>query len=471
MKTNLKKNIAYNFIYQILILLLPFITAPYLSRTIGANGVGIYSFSQSIALYFTYFTLLGLSNYGNRSIAAVQSDRKARSELFWEIYAMQLLMSFISIAVYIIYIIFFSVDIISALIMIMWVVSAMFDVNWFFFGMEQFKLTVIRNTVIKTLSVVSIFVFIHSSEDIYLYIGIMAFSTLLSQLCLWPYMRKFVDFCKPSWNGIKRHFKPNFKLFIPIIAASVYNIMDKIMLGYMSDMSEVGYYENAEKIIKMVQSLIVAVGTVMLPRISAMFSKNEDNQSRKYFDTAMEAVIIYVSVVIFGIMSIKEVFTDVYFGEGYAKTSVLLGYLIVTVFFFGIGNVLRTQYLIPKKLDKIYIHSAIFGAVLNLVANFILIPFMASTGASIATIIAEVSVCCYQFYMVRKDISFRKYIPSVIACMTSGAIMYIILQFIPVFDNKILYLFTLVLCGFVVFVPLVLVFILARSKLKKFKNK
>ena len=164
------------------------------------------------------------------------------------------------------------------------------------------------------------------------------------------------------------------------------------------------HLEKVEKIIKMVQSLIVAVGTVMLPRISAMFSKNEDNQSRKYFDTAMEAVIIYVSVVIFGIMSIKEVFTDVYFGEGYAKTSVLLGYLIVTVFFFGIGNVLRTQYLIPKKLDKIYIHSAIFGAVLNLVANFILIPFMASTGASIATIIAEVSVCCYQFYMVRKDI-------------------------------------------------------------------
>ena len=156
---NLKKNILFNFAYQILALVLPFITAPYLSRTIGAEGVGVYSFSQSIALYFTYITLLGLSNYGNRAIAEVQDDENKRSKIFFEIYSMQFCSFLISIFLYLVYVIFFSVNHIAAIIMIGWVVSAAFDINWFFFGMEQFKLTVIRNTIIKIISVACIFIF------------------------------------------------------------------------------------------------------------------------------------------------------------------------------------------------------------------------------------------------------------------------------------------------------------------------
>ena len=160
---NLKKNILFNFAYQILALILPFITAPYLSRTIGAEGVGVFSFSQSIALYFTYITLLGLSNYGNRAIAEVQDNENKRSKIFFEIYTMQLLAFIISVSLYIIYVLFFSVNKTAAVIMIGWVVSAAFDINWFFFGMELFKLTVVRNTLIKIISVICIFVFVHQS--------------------------------------------------------------------------------------------------------------------------------------------------------------------------------------------------------------------------------------------------------------------------------------------------------------------
>lgn len=467
MKSNVKKNIAYNCIYQILILILPFITAPYLSRTIGAEGVGTYSFSQSIAMYFTYITVLGLSNYGNRSIASVLDDKEERSKVFFEIYAMQLIMFCLSIVAYIIYIIFFSIDRFAAILMVMWVLSSMLDINWFFFGMEQFKLTVIRNTCIKIVSVICIFVFVHSSEDVYKYIGIMTCSTLVSQCCLWPYMRKFVYFIKPDWKGIVRHFKPNLKLFIPVIAASMYNMMDKIMLGYMIDMKEVGFYENAEKIIKIIQSLIVAVGTVMLPRMTALFSQPQENVGNKYFDFSMEAVIIYVCAAIFGILSVADVFTELYFGPGFEKTGLLLRLLIITVFFFGIGNVLRTQFLIPKEMDRIFITSSLIGAGLNLIVNVLLIPKFASVGASIATIFAEVSVCVYQFAMVREYINIFRYLPSIITYTGIGLFMYIILQQLPLIDNTFLYFGEQVLIGGIIYVSLVGISLLVKNKCRK----
>ena len=425
---NLKKNILFNFAYQILALILPFITAPYLSRTIGAEGVGVFSFSQSIALYFTYITLLGLSNYGNRAIAEVQDNENKRSKIFFEIYTMQLLAFIISVSLYIIYVLFFSVNKTAAVIMIGWVVSAAFDINWFFFGMELFKLTVVRNTLIKIISVICIFVFVHTPRDQYLYMLIMVVSTLLSQICLWPYLQRYVHFVKPSWKGVLSHVKPNLKLFIPVIAASLYNMMDKVMLGYLSDMKDVGFYENADKIVKMIQSLIVAIGTVMLPRMTSLFANAKNQQGKKYLDLSFRVVFIYVSAAIFGILSISSEFCTLYFGTGFEKTGTLLNVLVLTVFFFGAGNVLRTQLLIPQKKDEIYIRSAILGAVLNLIVDLALIPRYGSYGAAVATVLAEVVVCVYQFLSVRSEINILKYLSEAFIFLFCGGIMYLILD-------------------------------------------
>ena len=462
----LKKNIVYNFLYQVLVLILPFITAPYLARTIGANGIGIYSFSQSIALYFTYITVLGLSNYGNRTIAEVQNDREKRSIKFWEIYTMQMTTFFISCIIYILYICFFSVDKVSSTIMLIWVLSALFDINWFFFGIEQFKLTVIRNMLIKIFSVICIFCFVHNENDIYKYILIMACSTLLSQIVLWPYLKKFVDFKRVKWNNVKKHYKPNIILFIPVIAVSLYKIMDKIMLGYISNMTEVGYYENAEKIITMVESLIVAIGTVMLPRMSNIFSNGNKESENQYFDFSMIAVIIYSCAVMFGLISIKDVFTEIYFGKEFMKTGVLIGYLAITILFFGIGNVLRTQYLIPLKLDDIYIKSAILGAIVNFIINAIMIPKFNSIGAAIGTVFAEIIVSMYQFYKVRNKVHLKKYIPELIYFIVSGYFMSFIIKLLPKQNNNVITLIMDIVIGGIVYIIFTIIYFFIKKNYK-----
>ena len=460
----LKQNIMYNFIYQILIMVLPFITAPYLSRKIGASGVGVYSFSQTVATYFTYITTLGLSNYGNRSIASVQNDREKRSKSFSEIYCMQALCFLVSIILYAVYIIFFSVDKIAALIMSIWVVSSLFDINWLFFGLEKFKLTVIRNTLIKVLSVGCIFLFVKSKDDIYIYILIMALSTFLSQVCLWPYVKQDIDFTLPRWCDIKKHIKPNLILFLPVISVSLYRMMDKIMLGYMCTMEEVGFYENAEKIISMVQSLIVAVGTVMLPRMTSIYSSEKENQGNHYFDLSMTAVIVYVSAAAFGLLSIKDVFTRVYFGSGFERTSEILALLTITLIFFGAGNVLRTQYIIPKKEDEIYIKSAFWGALVNLIVNSILIGKYGGVGAAIGTICAEAVVCIYQFVKVKADISILHFFPVLIRYTVFGLIMYIVIRNLPVVNNDIITLIMYIAVGAAVYLLFVTLDLFWRRK-------
>lgn len=463
----LKKNIMYNFIYQILIMVLPFITAPYLARKIGASGVGVYSFSQTVATYFTYITTLGLGNYGNRSIASVQNDKVKRSNTFSEIYCMQVLCFLISIILYAIYIIFFSVDKIAALIMSIWVVSGLFDINWLFFGLEKFKLTVIRNTLVKILSVGCIFLFVKGKDDVYIYILIMALSTLISQISLWPYVKQDIDFSLPKWRDIKKHIKPNLILFLPVISVSLYRMMDKIMLGYMCTMDEVGFYENAEKIISMVQSLIVAVGTVMLPRMTSIYSSENENQGNHYFDLSMTAVIMYVSAATFGLFSIKDVFTRVYFGNGFERTAEILALLAITLIFFGTGNVLRTQYIIPKKKDSIYIKSAFLGALINLIVNSLLIGKYGGVGAAIGTICAEAVVCIYQFVKVRADISIIHFLPALIRYAILGLIMYIVIKNLPAVDNDIITLIIYIAVGAVVYMLFVILDLFWRKKTKR----
>ncbi len=425
------KNILYNLAYQILAIILPLITAPYLSRVIGPTGVGIYSFSHSVALYFTYFTLLGLTNYGNRAIAAVQADIEERSKQFCEIYAMQLLCFAGSMLAYLLYSFFLSKDITAALLMILTVASSALDINWFFFGMEEFKLTVIRNAIIKIISFISIFVFVRDSGDIYIYIAIMSVSALLSQILLWPFLRNRIRFRMPTWKGIVRHFKPNLILFVPVIAVSVYKLMDKLFLGYMAAMDQVGFYENAERIITIAATVITAIGTVMLPRMSSMKANNLEAESNRYLDNTMLGVLAYTNAVMFGIFAVANEFAVTYYGNDFKQTGVLMCYLAVTVLFLGCGNVVRTQYLIPQKRDGIYLRSAILGAVVNCVLNSILIPLLSSTGAAIGTICAEFAVCFYQMYAVRQALHIRRYLRWECVFGLIGGIMYFVVRSIP----------------------------------------
>lgn len=423
-----KKNFLYNIVYQILILLIPLVTVPYISRVLGSSGVGIYSYTYSIVYYFMMFAMLGLNNYGNRSIAKVRDDEVKLSKTFKEIYCMQIITSVSMIILYFLYLIIFNVKYKEiALIQSMYVISCLFDINWFFFGIEKFKLTVTRNTLIKILSLVFIFLFVKNENDVWIYTLIASGSILLSQLFLCPFVKKYINNSDIKFKNILKHFKPCLKLFLPVVAVTIYKVMDKTMIGWFSNVSEVGFYESAEKIINVPNAIIAALGTVMLPRMSNLYAKNKDEESKKVIDKSINLMMFLAFAMTFGLICISENFSLIFFGQGFEKSGIIIILLSITILFLSWGNVIRTQYLIPKEYDKIYIESAFLGAIVNLIFNLIFIPKYKSIGACIGTIFAELSVMLYQTISIKDELPIKKYIKDIIPFFIRSIIMFMII--------------------------------------------
>lgn len=422
--SQLKRNLIYNILYQLLIIILPLITVPYISRILGAEGIGIYSYTYSIIYYFMLASMIGINNYGNRVIAKVRENRKELSKSFLSIYFIQIFMTFIMIILYLIYITFFDNKYLTiAIIQILFLISCFFDTNWFFFGLEKFRITVVRNIIIKIISLVLIFILVKNGNDLWIYTIIMGLSVLLSQLVLIPFLIKEINLVKISKKDIIVHLKPCFTLFIPVIAISLYKIMDKIMIGAMSTMVEVGIYEQAEKIINIPLSLIAALGNVMLPRISNLVSKGKNEKIELYIKKSISFIMFLAFPICFGLISISKTFIPIFLGSDFNKSVIIVYYLSFTVLFISFANIIRTQFLLPKEKDKLYITSVIIGAIINLSINYLLIPHYKSIGAAIGTIVAEFLVMFIQVFFIRKELPIKQYIIDIIPFLLKSLIM------------------------------------------------
>lgn len=446
---SLKLNFLYNSIYQILIIILPLITAPYISRVLGPEGIGVYSYTYSIAYYFVLVAMLGVNNYGNRSVARVRDNQEKLNNVFSQIYYLQFSIAIISTITYL----FFCLNEtttsrVASLLQIFYVISAAFDITWFFSGLEEFGITVARSIVVKIVTVISIFLFVKDQNDTLIYVFIMSFSILVNQLIVWPFLSKKVKFQKPNLREILSHLKPNLILFIPVVAVSLYKVMDKILLGNMVTVEAVGFYESAEKVINIPMGIITALGTVMLPRTSNLVSQGKNNESLALIRKSNLFVAVLSMAMCSGISSISNNFVPVFFGPGYDQVVDLLIGLSITIPFISCANVIRTQYLIPRSLDKSFITSVISGAIVNLILNLIFIPKYKALGAVIGTIVAEIVVCLIQLISVRKVLKLKNIIKDFFICGLSGAGMYFIVRKISLWPiNSILCLILQILLG------------------------
>lgn len=426
--SSIKKNFMYNVLYQLLLIILPLITTPYISRVLGSEGLGTYTYTYTIANYFMLVAMLGVKNYGNRSIAAVRDDKKKLTRVFWEIYGLQFICSVLAMVVYLGYVLIVETEYqIIALIQGIYVFSGLLDISWLFFGVEKFKITVTRNIVIRLIDLACVFIFVRTRGDLWKYALIMTLGTLCSQGYLWFYVRRLVGWYRPKLVDLKKHIVPELILFIPIIAVSLYTMMDKVMLGQMSTMSEVGYYEGAAKILNIPTGVITALGTVMLPRMSNLAARGKIKESGQYIYNSMIFAMFLASGMMFGIAGIAEDFVPLFLGEEYESCVLLIRVMAPTVPFVSWANVIRTQYLIPNHEDKSYIISVVLGAAANLAVNFSLIPSLGALGAIIGTVCAEGTVCVSQTLLVRKKLELTRYLKNTVMYFVFGAVMFLII--------------------------------------------
>jgi len=459
-RSNLKMNIIYQMIYELLALALPLITSPYISRRLGAEGLGVYSYTYSIASYFGLFSMLGVKNHGNREIAKCKGQDREINSTFSNIYAVQVCTSLIALFSYIVFAALQTENRLYYFIQILYLLSCAMDISWFYFGIEQFKITVTWNSIIKLLNFITVFLFVQDKNDLWKYSLIMALSMLLSQLALWKNFHKYANCVTPNFLIIKQHFKSMTVLFVPVLAVSLYNIMDKIMVGALSTKTELGYYENSEKIINCVKTVLTSFGTVMMPRMSRLVAEKDEIRSQKYMRISFELIMLLAVAFSFGIASVAPVFAPIYWGKEFSPCAILMSALSVSLPFSAIANIIRTQYIIPHNYDKQYIIAVIAGGLINLFINGMLIHKYGAFGAVVGTIMAETVVCCVQCAFARHDINIREYFSLFLLYCAMGIIMFVSVAIADKFlMQSIMGLIGRIMVGIIVYVILTLIYL------------
>lgn len=433
MKQNsITKNYIYNLIYQLLIIIIPIILIPYISRTLLSNAVGEYSYSFSIVSYFVTFSMLGIIYYGNRQISIKKDNQKELNQTFWGIFIFKAIISFIALIIYFLLISFIIKTDNKQLYLIqgIFILAVFFDISWFFTGVENFKSILIRNLIIKLSSIILIFMLIKKPEDLIIYAIILAASELIGQALMWISLPKYkIKFNKSSLKEYEvfKHGKGLFVLFLPRAAIQIYTTVNVTMLGFYTNNNEVAYYDYANKIVSILLAIVTSVGIVMLPRISSMKHGNKTKEINVMLDQSLR-IMFYIGIpIMFGLMAVSNLFVPWFLGESFSYVSVLLLYLPIKIIFVMISNVTGIQYLIPHNRNKEFFISSLLGGIISIAFNIIFIKSLGSLGAVFSLVLAELVVAIAQIYFIRKDLPILKSILKTWRIVLAGFIMFVVI--------------------------------------------
>ncbi len=446
-----KKNYVYNVIYQVLLIIVPFIVTPYVSRVLAPEGIGQFSFSQSLITYFTLFAALGFGYYAQREIAKKRDDAYKRSCLFWEIFLCRLIPTAICLAVNFVLALTYVYGNYSTLMMIMScnIAAVAVDVSYYFQGMEDFKKIVFRNVLVKIITVALIFVFVNSSDDVWLYALINFGMSVVGNLTLWIGLPSYLVKVKLTDLHPMRHIPGTLRLFIPTMVVSIYAVLDKTLIGLITQSNaQNGYYEQADKIVKIALTVITCLGSVMIPRNTSEWQKGNKDKVKSNIYFASKFVWFLGTAFAFGLAAATFNFNGWFFGAGYEPVNAIICILSSLSLVIGLSNVIGVQFIIPTGKDKLFMLSVVTGALVNLTLNIPLIYFYGAFGAAIATIVAECSVTALQLICVRKELDIKKILFGGIKNIVAGGAMFAaILPISLKLSSNVGYTFLIIIIG------------------------
>ena len=419
------KNYAYNLSYQLLVIILPIITTPYVTRVFSSEDLGTYGYFNSIVTYFILLATLGVANYGTKEISGhLQEIRKN----FWGIYTLQLGATFVSILLYALFCLMLpSMQNPVAYILGLSLVSKGIDISWLFQGLEDFRKITVRNITVKLVGVISIFLFVKSANDLYLYVFLLTIFELLGQLSMWLPAREFIG--KPHFDMAyaRVHLKPVILLFLPQIAISLYVTLDRTMLGALASTKDVGIYDQALKLVNILLTLVTSLGSVMLPRVSNLLSSGDHKAVNKMHEMSFLIYNLVIFPMMAGILIVNADFVQFFLGQDFQDARYAIAIMIFRMFFIGWTNIMGIQILIPHNRNKEFMISTTAPAIISVGLNLLFLPKLGYIGAAIVSVLTEALVWAIQLYFTRRYLKEVPIIGSMTKIILASAIMYGIL--------------------------------------------
>ena len=422
------KNYLYNLSYQLLVIVLPVITTPYITRVFSSSALGSYGYYNSIVTYFILLATLGVANYGTKEISG---HRKEVQKTFWGIYSLQVLATCLALVLYIaVCLIIPSMNNLIAYILGFSLLSRGLDISWLFQGMEDFKKITVRNTAVKLLGVASIFIFVKKPSDLYLYIVLLVGYDLLGQLSMWLPAREHIG--RPHLDIVyaKQHIKPVILLFLPQIAISLYITLDSTMLGALSSTTDVGIYDQALKFLNILLTIVTSLGSVMLPRVSNLLSSGNQKAVNKLHEMSFLVYNLVIFPMVAGILIVNKDFVNFFLGKDFQDARYAIAIMVFRMFFIGWTNIMGIQILIPHNKNREFMLSTTIPAFFSVGLNILLIPSLGYIGASIVSVATEGLVWLIQLYFTRSYLKEIKILPSMLKILAASLVMYGILYVI-----------------------------------------
>ncbi|MCX0389401.1 oligosaccharide flippase family protein [Clostridium perfringens] len=454
------KNYLYNLIYQILNILIPIITVPYISRVLGAEGMGAYALSASYAQYFVLFGMIGLSIYSSREVAYFKDDNEKLNKVFWELNFLRFITMGICIFIYLLLFgIYFEQNRFLNIIQITILLSAFFDISWLFIGLEDFKKVSIRNSIVKIIGIVLIFLFVKNSHQVWLYALILGFTQLIGQISMWFEIPKDLKFSIPKKYNLLKHINASLKLFIPQIAINIYTMLDKVMLGVFTDDIQVGLYDNSQRIIKILITIVTTLSTVISPQMCSLYKSGDIVNFKNKVYKAFSFVSFLAFPMTLGLISVCKTFVPWFFGDGFGG--------IIPMFYCGAwmmislawSSILGNQILISIRRDKSFTIAVSVGAIINIILNFIFIKTLKGVGTTISSVLAEFTGMFLMLYFVRDIIELKILFKGIYKYIFSSIIMASLIYFIGnYFDKNTMFVTVLqVFCGITIYLIIMLI--------------
>ncbi|WP_185151771.1 flippase [Chryseobacterium sp. SN22] len=403
--SSIKKNFSYNVILTVTQVIVPMIMYAYVSRVIMPYGVGTVSFVENICRYIMLIAALGIPIYGIREIARKKNENQ--DGVFSELISIHLYSSLLLVVIYtaLIYLVpQFSANKNMFLIGISLVVCNVLAIEWFYQGNENFRYITVRTVIVRSLSLLLVFIFIKKPQDYYLFFVILCGSSVINGVINFLYSRKYVKFTLVwKWERLRKHIKPLLLIFASTAAISIYVLLDSVFLGFISSKDAVGYYSLGLRVSKAPVILVTALGSVLIPKLSQAHASGDDAYFNRLIQKSFDFVGIVAFPVIVSMIALSNEIIIIFAGEKFlpAKTSFCI--LCIVIYLIGISNILGMQMLTTTGRDSLMTKSVFFGLVCSIVLNIILIPHFNEVGAAIANLSSELCVTFIMFYFVRKN--------------------------------------------------------------------
>ena len=416
------KNYAYNLSYQLLVIILPIITTPYVTRVFSSTDLGTYGYFNSIVTYFILLATLGVANYGTKEISGHRKDIRKN---FWGIYTLQFGATILSICLYILLCLSLSfMQNPVAYILGLSLVSKGMDISWLFQGLEDFRKITVRNITVKLVGVISIFLFVKSANDLYLYVFLLTIFELLGQFSMWLPAREFIGKPHFDWSYAKQHLKPVVLLFLPQIAISLYVTLDRTMLGALASTKDVGIYDQALKLVNILLTLVTSLGSVMLPRVANLLSTGDHKAVNKMHQMSFLIYNLVIFPIIAGMLIVNDDFVQFFLGQDFQDAKYAIAIMIFRMFFIGWTNIMGIQILIPHNKNKEFMISTTIPAIVSVGLNLLLLPKLGYIGAAIVSVLTEALVWAIQLYFTRNYLKEVSFLASTVKIIGASALMY-----------------------------------------------